>query len=559
MKQPENQSKKYSALFHDIDEGRVKIPQFQRDFVWGKAKTAALVDSILKGFPIGTFIFWKTKDRLRHMRNVAGIDLKEPDAGDAIHYVLDGQQRITSLYAVRKGARITREGIEVDYKDISIDLSVDAGDDDEEEGIVLEAPRPGCDGISVHRLLNASVSELARDYANHIDKVSEYRERLNGYDFSVVVIDEYPIDVACEVFTRINTGGVELSLFEIMVAKTFDQDRFDLAERYADLISTDEAGKDLSSAGFETIPADTILQCVAAKVCGSIRRSDILRIARDDFIDAWEPTKDGIFAAVDYLRSHVGVTVSRILPYNVLLVPIAWFFCQKDGGGDVSKLQHKRLRQYFYWASLTNRFVSGVGTKIEADLGKMKDILEGHEPRYDAGELTIRPDDLRWTWFSVGNALCKAVVCLMSEKGPRRFNTNGKVVLDNSWLKSSSSRNYHHFFPRAYLRKLGDKSFANSIANIVLVDDYLNKRVINAKAPSVYMAAFGKENADLKTALRSHFIGPESKSGIRDDDYEVFLKHRSRRLAKALNAAMLQDGTRREGGHSRRIIVRRKA
>jgi hypothetical protein len=74
MKQPENQSKKYSALFNDIDGGKIKVPQFQRDFVWYKAQTAKLIDSILKGFPIGTFILWKTKERLRHMRNIVLVD-----------------------------------------------------------------------------------------------------------------------------------------------------------------------------------------------------------------------------------------------------------------------------------------------------------------------------------------------------------------------------------------------------------------------------------------------------------------------------------------------------
>ena len=129
MKQPKNQNEKYSVLFTDIDKGRIKIPQFQRDFVWTKAQTAALIDSILKGFPIGTFILWKTNDRLRHMRNIGNIELKEPRSGDPVQYVLDGQQRITSLYAVRKGIRITRDGKKIDYKDIAIDLTIDPGRD----------------------------------------------------------------------------------------------------------------------------------------------------------------------------------------------------------------------------------------------------------------------------------------------------------------------------------------------------------------------------------------------------------------------------------------------
>ena len=531
QQQPENQSKRYSVLFNDIDGGQTKIPQFQRDFVWDKARTATLIDSILKGFPIGTFILWKTKERLRHMRNIGNADLKEPDKGDAIQYILDGQQRITSLYAVRKGLVLTHDGEEVNYEDIVIDLTVDP----DEEEVVLETPPEHEDYISVHELLNATVADLVRRYKKHIEAVSEYKTRLESYDFSTVVIDSYPIDVACEVFTRVNTGGQSLDLFEIMVAKTFDQERdFDLRERYDTLVSSDD-GKDLENCGYDTIPAQTILQCVASIACRSIRRPDVLKIGRDDFIDSWDPTKSGIFSAIDYLRTHVGISVSKIIPYDALLIPIAWFFANRHGG-DVSNRQNKLLRQYIYWAALTNRFGSGVGTKIAADLDKMEAVLKGKEPGYDPLELKIRAEDIAWRPFSVGDAYCKAVVCLLFSKNPRRFNTDGCVILDNSFLKNSASKNYHHFFPKAFLQDEGyDKVEANSMMNVVLVDSELNKNAIRAKAPSAYVKEFEDENEDLKSTLSTHFIGAPDKWGIYTDEYEVFVEKRAKRIARALN------------------------
>ena len=537
MKQPENQSKKYSALFTDIDEGRIMIPQFQRDFVWAKAQTATLIDSILKGFPIGTFILWKTNDRLRHMRNIGNIKVKEPRSGDPVQYVLDGQQRITSLYAVRKGARITRDGREIDYKDIAISLTIDLNDDDE---IVFEQALDEHECISVFRLLNATVEELYKDHGvSFLNKISKYKQKLEGYDFSTVVIDEYPIDIACEVFTRINTSGKELTLFEIMVAKTFDRDRdFDLAERYSELISTDGNGKDLQSAGYDELPAETVLHCVAANVSGSIKRRDILRIGRDQFIESWETTINGLFEAIDYLRTHLGVGVSRILPYNALLIPFSCFFVQQ-GNRVISADQHALLRQYFYWASLSNRFRSSVGTKIADDLRKIRKILNGRRPRYDKQELKIEPDNLEWQPFSVGNAFCKVIICLLAEKGPQRLDTNGKIILDNSWLKISTSKNYHHFFPRSFLAKQGYERWdSNSLMNIVLVDDYLNKRVIRARAPSEYVAEFKKKNRNLRKALATHYIESPRKMGIRDDNYETFVRRRAEIIAGALTDAL---------------------
>jgi len=536
MKQPENQSKKYTSLFNDIDEGRVKIPQFQRDFVWSKAQTAKLIDSIIKGFPMGTFILWKTKERLRHIRNVGNIDLPEPDAGDSIFYVLDGQQRITSLYAVRKGVRITRENKEIDYRDISIDLDVEYSQDEE---VVFEDAHPEHTTISVYQLLNASIAELAKEYGDYLDAVSEYKTRLEGYDFSTVVIDSYSIDIACEIFTRINTGGKDLTLFEIMVAKTYDQDRnFDLSEKYNHLIEADSQNRNLQTAGYDGIPPVTVLQCVASFISSEIKRKNILKLDKQEFIDQWDDVTDALYKAVDYLRTHLGIQVSRILPYNSILIPLTWFF-GKIGNRGITHRENDLLRQYVYFAALTHRFNSAAETKVTVDIKRMADIIAGKEPDYKGELPKLTEKDLIRESFSVGNATSKIMVCLLSERSPKSFKTNGTVILDNSWLKASTSKNYHHFFPKAFLKKQGFEAWeANSLMNIVLVDDYLNKREIRAKAPSIYIGKFAQENPDMNESLKSHFIDDCSEFGIDDDDYKKFILQRASLILQEINARL---------------------
>ena len=122
MNLPEPQSLPFSSLMSDIDKGIIKIPQFQRDFVWSKEKSAKLLDSIVKGYPIGTFILWKTKEELRALRNIGGIQLPRTPKGDFIQYVIDGQQRLTTLYASLKGLKIQREDYEEDYSEFYVDL-----------------------------------------------------------------------------------------------------------------------------------------------------------------------------------------------------------------------------------------------------------------------------------------------------------------------------------------------------------------------------------------------------------------------------------------------------
>ena len=529
LKQPENHSKKYSALFADIDAGRTKLPMFQRDFVWDKAQTAKLIDSILKGFPVGTFILWKTRDRFRHYRELGNLTLPEPPNGDAVQYVLDGQQRITSLYAVRKGLRITRDGRVIDYKDISIDL--EAGEGPEEE-IVHSEPPAGRKSISVHDLLSMDITDFDTYGKAERRKIHDYRAALTGHDFSVIEIPEYDIDTACEIFTRINTGGKELSLFEIMVAKTFDPESgFDLEQKYRDLVEGDEEGsKSLTDASFETIPAITILQCIAAHLKGGIRHGDILRLDRQAVIDCWPHVKETIFAAIDHMQSHLGVAVSRILPYPVLLVAFSHFF-DRNKLKPANHDQSRYLAEYFYRAGLSNRYSSGTAVKMLGDLQKMKSIAQGKRPSYKGEDLEITPDTFRTKTFAINDAFSKTVLCLLASKGPRNLQTNGLIKLNNSWLRKSSSRNIHHIFPKAWIKKQGKPEWdANVIANIMLADEYANQALVRSKAPGNYLAKFSTDNIEIIACLATHAIDEAVNIRLLKNDYQPFLAIRARIL-----------------------------
>src|SRR5438876_12416471 len=129
MNLPEQQSVTFSNLFAEIENGTIKMPQFQRDFDWSKAKSAKLLDSIVKGYPIGTFILWKTNERLRSIRNLGGTKLPDTPKGDAVKYVLDGQQRLTSLFITLKGFTIKREEHEEDFSEFAVDLKADEGEE----------------------------------------------------------------------------------------------------------------------------------------------------------------------------------------------------------------------------------------------------------------------------------------------------------------------------------------------------------------------------------------------------------------------------------------------
>jgi hypothetical protein len=527
---PETLTRNYTTLVSDIKKGEIKIPQFQRDFVWNIKKSAELLDSIVKGYPIGTFIFWKTKERLRTVKEIGNQQLPEPREGDFVDFVLDGQQRITSLFASLEGLTITRSEQNEDFA--SMYLNLEAEEDEEIVTINKDNLEDGS-FIRLHDLLHGDLKLLAAFDSKYHGLISEYKRLINAYNFSIIQIREAPIDIATEIFTRINIGGKPLSLFEIMVAKTFDADKnFDLSEKYNELIEK------LGSVDYDTISDATVLQTVSIILTKDCSKKQILKLEKRQFIEAWDSVIDAIETAADYFRTYFKIPVSKLLPYNALVVPFAYFFYHhKDKPvGDMQKY----LGDMFWRLSLTGRYSSGVEGKLAQDIKKVDLILEGKLPKYD-WPVNYSKDFIENNgWFNAGHSFIKAILCLYAYQMPKSFSDNAEVIINNDWLKQSNSKNYHHFFPRAYLEKRGQNNFyINHIVNITIVDDFLNKRQIGADAPSKYMKKFQKINKELAATMKTHLITELDKFGIWADDYDSFFKYRLNEIHKELKKRII--------------------
>lgn len=528
--QPKPDSKKYTDLIYEIQKGQIKIPKFQRDFVWSIDKTAKLLDSILKGYPIGTFILWETNERLNDIKNIGNLELPPVPDGTKVQYVLDGQQRITSLYAAFLGATIQKEGEKktTDYGGIYIDLEGDINDNDQQ---IIIADQPKGEFITLNEILNleANLPRIIEQYKEHNTTILSYARTFSSYDFSTVVLRKEDIDSAIEVFTRINTGGQTLTLFEIMSAKTYDEDQgFDMQSKFQKLL------KELESTKYDTISPSIILNVLSLilsrnKEC---KRKVVLQLEKQSIIDIWDDVISALKESIDYFRSVYRIPVSTLLPYDALLVPFTYFFyCNKE---KPQGKQIKYLEEFFWRISLSYRYSSSTESKLAQDIKRIDNILKIVRPSYDDLKVFLdSPEDLIETSFSAGNSYCKAVLCLLAYYEPKDFRNNGKVLLDNSWLKMANSKNYHHFFPKSYLKKQGVGN-ENSIVNITLVGADLNKHKIRAKAPSVYIQEFLDENESLPTSIHSHLIEDINSYGIHSDDYKVFLEKRSKSIYDAL-------------------------
>jgi hypothetical protein len=444
MKLPEPVSRTFTGLISDIEKGQIKIPQFQRNFVWDIKKSSKLIDSIIKGYPIGTFIFWKTNERLRSIRNLGNFRIPEPNDGDFIDYVLDGQQRLTSLFATLKGLKIKREGGKIDnYDEMYVNLEAN----DDEEIVIMDKENYDIKQIiKLHDLLYGSISLLNSFNEKYHPKLDEFRTRINSYNYSIILIRDAELDIATEIFTRINEGGKPLTVFEIMVAKTFHSERnFDLAEKYNELI------ENLAQVSYETISEATVLQTVSILLEKECTRKTILKLDKKRFIDIWGDAVSAIESAVEYFRGYYRIPVSQLLPYNSLIVPFAYFFYHhKD---KPTGERQKYLQDFFWRISLATRYSSAVESKLSQDIKRIDTILAGNLPRYDWAVNTSSDFIEANGWFSAGRSYIKAILSIYAYHQPKSFNDNSVVNITNHTLKIATSKNYHHFFPKAFLKK----------------------------------------------------------------------------------------------------------
>jgi hypothetical protein len=510
MKRIKPDTMSYSELINDIESGIIKIPAFQRDFVWEMNDTIALLDSIYRGYPIGSFLFWETDEHLNSLRNIGNLPLEQVPEGRFASYVLDGQQRITSLYASIKEAVINNKKYLI-YFDLDNKQFVAEKDDDDESRF-----------ISLAKIL---------DFENHLDifnrlpdsRKQAFQEVWNaftGYEYSIIRVKNQPIEVVCDIFERINTRGKKLSVVDLMVAKTYGED-FDLRKELNEFAE--------KLAEFE-IPEVTILQSIATHVFQQCRRKDILQMKKEDLKNTWADSLKSIELSIDLLKNSFGVKISRILPYPAMIVPVSYFFLKNDFN-EPDNTQIRQMAQWFWKVGLSNRYDSAVESKIAEDIKEINKIIDGESAKFDY-QINFEIDRILSQKYSLRNAFCLTILCLYASKNPKRFDNNSAVDLSKNFSKYNS-REMHHVFPRKYLKKINNPSIekVDSVANICFIPSSLNKDILD-KAPSEYFKIFSTSNPNIKDALQGHLIGYLDNFGIKNNDFNTFLTKRAELIKK---------------------------
>lgn len=346
----ENQSVR--EILDAVYRGQVRIPAFQRGFVWDSDRVAFLIDSIYKGYPFGSLLFWRTSEPLRTERKLGPFELPQPDEDFPIDYVLDGQQRITSIFGVFQTELSYQD--DDDWKDIYFDFSLQ-DDVQESQFLALDSnevdsekhfPLNSIFNTSEYRRLTKSMDE---ELADKIDQVQvAFKEaKIPVQSFKTNEKDKVAI-----IFERINRQGIPLDTLQLLSAWTWSED-FQLQSQFEDLI------QELESYGFSELSNDIslLLRCTAAVLTSSCKPESLVELNGAEVRLRFDEVVNGIKGALDFLKAELNVHSIDILPYKYILVPLSVFFSAKGNSEfNYSNEQRQTIVNWFWRCSFIKRY-----------------------------------------------------------------------------------------------------------------------------------------------------------------------------------------------------------
>lgn len=512
-------SPRLASLLSDVERGNIKIPVFQREYIWSDEQIISLLDSIYRGYPVGSLLMWSTREELKHERNVGGFSLPVTPEDYPVNYILDGQQRLTTLYGVFHSDENTADAVLADRFNICY-----VPDDD---SFMHHLAAAGKDKIHLNAILDTTklLVELPKFNDGQKAKIARLTEAFKDYEFPIVTIRERTNKEVCSIFQRINSSGTPLSNLELLTAWTWS-DQFDLRREIEALLDN------LKDKGYEEIDQPLLMRMLASLTCGTIDSDDLVNVEPDELVKGMELLKKAISASVDFLEGQLKIKNVVFLPFPIMLIPIVNFYAliPKPNAN-----QLKQIKKWFWQCSLTLRYKAGTNRLVLEDLGKVREVANGEVP-FDNTPPIVKDSLFGSTW-RINSTAAKAALCLMAQLRPRSFLTGSEVDL-GTVLSAYNARQFHHIYPKAYLGANGVTFHqANVISNICFLSASENN-AISDKDPKEYFKEIpeGLKDAILEAAL----IPEKAKNG--DLSFEEFLELRTKKLV-GIGQKFVNDGS----------------
>lgn len=535
-------------LLPQIENRMSALPEFQRDFVWDPAATKELIVSVAREFPAGSILRIRNTHNLFACREIKGAP--QLGEGRADYLVLDGQQRLTSLYQAFYGKGET-------LYFLNVQKLLDS-EDFEECVLAIKANRPQArrysDITNQAAELVMPLSVLSKDggfsrwvlevsHRRHSDdaqKMMDMQDRLNTgvlkpwieiiqrYQFPVVTLsDSVHAEAVCTIFETLNRTGVKLTAFDLLTAR-FWPHGINLREDWETAQQEHPILDDMEVDPYYLLQAVSL----CARTTPGCKRSEVLALGRDAYTEWWPRIARGYADALDILQSECGVLAPKWLPYAAMPIPMAAMLAKTASviGPSVGGNRGKLIR--WYWRSVLNRtYDNPPNSQAAKDFTELQRWFNGGEEpeavtNFDVNQIG-RLHDVTFRQ----RALYRGLVGLVLRNGPKDFHSGRRI---NAVKMDGRTIDDHHIFPDGWLRDNGYGNGAGDcILNRTLIDSETNRR-IGKKAPSIYIPDI--ENAltsatSMQDLLASHYC---SIDALKSDDFHRFIKEREGQIWNAI-------------------------
>jgi hypothetical protein len=572
---PKEVSYSLSKLIEDIDTGEIGLPDIQRPFVWTPAKVRDLFDSMYNGFPVGYLLFWGNLVATSARQIGEGRKQSVPRL-----LIVDGQQRLTSLYAVLKGIPVVDE----DYRQARLKIAFrprdatfavpDAAIERDPEYIPditllwsQEVRRNRFVKQFLERLsAGREVSDDEEDYLNEsIDRLYD----LQSYPFTALELSSTIDDEkVAEVFVRINSKGVPLNQADFiltLMSVWWDDGRkqleaFSRAAKHPSTSgpapfnhfiqpSPDQLLRAIVGLGFRRGQLRYVYALLRGKDLATGQASEARREQQFVVLEQAQTFALDITNWQEFFKALVRAgyrSSSMVSSANAILYAYVFYLIGKrDFAVPIEELR-EIIARWFFMASLTGRYSSSPESQIESDLARLRDRSSAAEFG-EALDSVVR-DTLTGDFWEIAlpNALATSAA-----RSPTLFAYYAALnLLDARVLLSKMRVNElfdpaiktrraaierHHLFPRAHLKALGIQSTSqvNQIANMAFVE-WPKNTAISGNDPAVYWPAYATalSESDREQQRFWHAL----PDGWETREYSDFLKERRRLLAKVIRA-----------------------
>lgn len=561
-----------SELMISINKGAIQLPDFQRGWVWEDGRIKALIASITNNYPVGAAMFLEYgNDNIRFKyRVIEGVT-----ATDVIptELILDGQQRLTSIYSslysrnavhtrTDKGKKIFR------YYYIDIKKACDPNCD--RVDAIFSVPETRIITSNFGRDIELDLSDRTKEFENKmfpLNLILDFPEEQNWqneyyafYNYNQEIIKEFtefnkkiimqtlqykipvislgkdtPKEAVCQVFENVNTGGVSLTVFELVTA-IFAIDDFELRKDWEERKAKYFDGDLLSCiTATDFLTACTLLSTYKKGGTVSCKKKDVLNLSLKDYNNFADALSEGFVEAEKILQEE-RVFSNKDLPYSTQLIPLAALCTLLSNGNRIKVTNIKNKIRQWYWCGVFGELYGGANeTRYVNDVVGVMNWIEnnGNIPK-TIQESYFNPTRLL-TLQSRQSAAYKGIMALILKNHCKDFISGREMDFT---VYKSENIDIHHIFPKSYCEKNNlSKEKWNSVVNKTPIS-YSTNREIGGVAPSEYLKKIEEKGQvdynSLNDYLQTHLI---DVSAARSNDFEKHIVLRAKLLLDAIEKA----------------------